>query len=312
MDPTRVGLMVSDPLGSVRVRVPAKINLDLSVGALRADGFHPVHTVFQAVSLFDELLVRPAERSSLVVTGLQAGVPLDGSNLVLQAAQALAARLGRPDSGVQIELHKRIPVAGGMAGGSADAAAALVACAALWQSDITREQLLDVAAELGSDVPFALLGGTAVGAGRGELVTSVLARGRFHWVLVPAGQGLSAAAVYTEFDRLTQDRILVEPAVSDRLMQALRSGNATVLGSALRNDLQAAACSLRPELGELLALGKSCGALAGVVSGSGPTVAFLVRDHEHGLDLSVALAASGVAEILRVHGPVSGAKIYQE
>jgi 4-diphosphocytidyl-2-C-methyl-D-erythritol kinase len=316
--------MAGDPTDSVSVRVPAKINLDLSIGPRASDGFHPLHTVFHAVSLYDDLTIRavpaadgaqPPGGVSIEVTGLGSDlVPLDETNLAVRAVRLLARRVGReyatacPD--LHLTLHKGIPVAGGMAGGSADAAAALVACDALWGSGLPREELIDLAADLGSDVAFALVGGTAVGSGRGERITSALARGQYHWVLVPSADGLSTAAVYAEHDRLTRGRAATSPRVGDAVMQALRGADAPALGRALRNDLQDAACSLRPELADLLDLGIEYGALGGVVSGSGPTVAFLVRDHEQALDLSVALAASGSCPaVLRAHGPVPGARV---
>ncbi len=303
--------MSGDRTGSVSVRAPAKINLDLSVGARGADGFHPLGTVFHAVSLFDDLTVTPADDGiTLEVTGDHLdGVPLDDTNLAVRAAR-LVARRGGVDSGAHLLLHKGIPVAGGMAGGSADAAAALVACDAAWRTCLDRNELLELAAELGSDVAFALVGGTAIGSGRGEQITPALARGQYHWVLALSDEGLSTPDVYAEFDRLTATRALAEPRVDDSVMTALRRGDSVALGKALRNDLQAAACSLRPDLGDLLDVGLEFGALGGVVSGSGPTVAFLVRDNEHALDLSVALTASGACEVVRrVHGPVHGARV---
>lgn len=295
---------------SVSVRAPAKINLHLSVGALGADGFHPVSTVYHAVSLFDDLTATPVgDGISVQLAGDIAGVPVDDDNLAVRAAR-LVARRGGVDAGAHLLLHKGIPVAGGMAGGSADAAAALVACDAAWRTCLDRSELLELAAELGSDVAFALVGGTAIGSGRGEQITPALARGQYHWVLALSAQGLSTPAVYAEYDRLTAGRVLAEPRVDDDVMQALRSGDAAALGHALHNDLQAAACSLRPDLGDVLDVGLEYGALGGVVSGSGPTVAFLVRDHEHALDLSVALTASGACDtVKRAHGPVHGARV---
>ncbi len=296
----------------VSVRVPAKINLALAVGRLEDDGYHQVATVFHAVSLFDELTVTPTDSDEvrLEVEGEHlVGVPTDATNLAVRAARLLAQRAG-VRGGADLLLHKGIPVAGGMAGGSADAAAALVGCDAAWRTCLPRSELAALAAELGSDVPFGLVGGTAVGSGRGEELTPALARGEHHWVLALSGTGLSTPEVYAEFDRLTAGRVSAEPRVSDELMQALRRGDATALGAALSNDLQAAAFSLRPELSDLADVGIEYGALGAVVSGSGPTVAFLVRDHDHGLDLSVALTASGACDVVkRAHGPVHGARV---
>jgi 4-diphosphocytidyl-2-C-methyl-D-erythritol kinase len=303
--------MPGDRSDSVSVRAPAKINLDLSVGALGDDGFHPVHTVYHAVSVFDDVTVTATGSGlELEITGDHVeGVPTDASNLVLRAAQ-LVARRGGVQGGAHILLHKGIPVAGGLAGGSADAAAALVACDAAWRTGLDRSELLELASQLGADVAFALVGGTAIGAGRGEQITPALARGQYHWVLALSQDGLSTPAVYAEYDRLTAGRALPEPRVGDGVMQALRSGDCQALGKALHNDLQPATFSLRPDLGDLLEVGLEYGALGGIVSGSGPTLAFLVRDHEHALDLSVALTASGACEVVkRAHGPVHGARV---
>ena len=297
---------------SVSVRTPAKINLGLSVGRLEDDGYHRVATVFHAVSLFDELTVTPTDSGNITVTlegECVAGVPTDETNLAVRAARMVAESAG-VRGGANLLLHKAIPVAGGMAGGSADAAAALVACDAAWHTALSRTDLLALAAELGSDVAFALVGGTAVGSGRGEQLTPALARGQYHWVLALSDDGLSTPEVYAEFDRLGAGRASAEPRVSDQLMQALRRGDAAALGAALCNDLQAAAFSLRPDLSDLADVGREYGALGSVVSGSGPTVAFLVADHEQGLDLSVALTASGACQVVkRAHGPVHGARV---
>lgn len=303
--------MSEDRSTSVVVRVPAKINLDLAVGALNPDGYHSVDTIYHAVSLFDELTVTPSMGGiTLTLTGdYTDGVPADASNLAVRAATLLARHAGIA-AGADLVLYKDIPVAGGMAGGSADAAAALVGCDAVWHTGLDRAELLTLAAELGADVAFALVGGTAIGTGRGEQISPALARGQYHWVLALSEEGLSTPAVYAEFDRRAVGRAHAEPRVSDAVMQALRSGDSAALGSALRNDLQGAACSLRPDLSDLIDVGLEYGALGGIVSGSGPTVAFLVRDHEQALDLSVALTASGACErVRRAHGPVHGARI---
>ena len=297
---------------SVTVRVPAKVNLQLSVGPVRRDGYHELATVFQAVSLFDEIVARvPASPGvTLTVSGEGEGeLPLDDGNLAYRAALLLADHAGI-EPAVDLHVHKAIPIAGGMAGGSADAAAALLACDALWRQDTPREELMALASELGSDVPFALHGGTAIGTGRGEQLTSVLSRGSFHWVFALADGGLSTPAVYAECDRLRAGRSVPDPYVSDMLMQAVRAGDPVLLGKALHNDLQPAAISLRPALGQVLEVGEDFGALGGLVSGSGPTCAFVARDEEHALDLAVALSASGVCRtVRRAAGPVVGARV---
>ncbi|MDN5764133.1 MAG: 4-(cytidine 5'-diphospho)-2-C-methyl-D-erythritol kinase [Microlunatus sp.] len=296
----------------VRVRVPAKINLTLKVGAPRPDGFHPLATVYQAVSLFDEVIASWDDpgQFSIVHSGEGAGeVPVDDRNLAVRAAKLLAERHGDGlPLGVALSIHKAIPVAGGLAGGSSNGAAALLACATLWALDLSDEQLLVLAAELGSDVPFALVGGTALGSGRGEQVAPVLGRGSYHWVLGFGRKGLSTPAVYRTYDDLQPHA--PPPEVSDELMAALRSGDAERLGPALDNDLQPAALRLQPQLRQTLETGLEYGALGAVVSGSGPTVAFLVRSEAAAVDLCVALTADGVVRTARtVTGPVSGARL---
>ncbi len=300
---------------AVTVRVPAKVNLGLAVGPPGADGYHEVATVFHAVSLHDEVVAELAPEGSGVQVALvgdvteTAGVPAGADNLAARAAVALGKRCSRrPD--VRLTLRKGIPVAGGMAGGSADAAGALVACDALWGTRIDRHLLHEVASELGADVPFALTGGTAVGTGRGERLTSALARGTYSWVLALAADGLSTPEVYRELDRLRDGSPVGPPAVSDALMAALRRGDAEALGAALANDLERAAVSLRPGLGDTLEVGLDAGALGAVVSGSGPTCVFLVRDPDQGLDVAVSLTASGSCRgVRRVTGPVPGARL---
>jgi 4-diphosphocytidyl-2-C-methyl-D-erythritol kinase len=292
----------------VTVRAPGKVNLQLSVGARRPDGYHDLATVFHAVSIYDEVVARPGDGVTLDVEGDDA-VPRGGANLAYRAAVALAERAGVP-ADIALHLRKGIPVAAGMAGGSADAAAALVACDAVWGLRLNRADLLEVAAGLGSDVPFALVGGTAVGLGRGEQVTPALTRGTFHWVFAVAEGELPTAAVYAEIDRIRAGRRVAVPVVSEDVMSALRAGDAPTLGRALSNDLQPAASNLRHRLRLTLDVGEECGALGAIVSGSGPTCAFLVRDAEHGLDVAVGLSAAGVARsVLRATGPVPGARV---
>jgi 4-diphosphocytidyl-2-C-methyl-D-erythritol kinase len=295
---------------AVTVRVPAKVNLYLGVGARRADGFHDLVTVYQALSLTDEVTIDPADRLSIVVHGEGAAdVPTDETNLAARAVGALAARVGVPPA-VRVTIRKGIPVAGGMAGGSADAAAALVGCDILWGSQLGRDELATVAATLGSDVPFALYGGTALGTGRGEHVTPVLARGTYHWVLAVAGDGLATPAVYERLDRLRGDRILPAPAAPRPLLAALRAGDPAALGRALANDLQPAALSLRPGLRRVLQAAADLAVPGVVVSGSGPTVALLARSDGHAVDVTAALAGAGVCRsVRRVHAPVPGAQV---
>ncbi|MFJ3903308.1 4-(cytidine 5'-diphospho)-2-C-methyl-D-erythritol kinase [Streptomyces sp. NPDC090025] len=294
----------------VTVRVPAKVNAQLAVGAARPDGFHDLANVFLAVSLYDEVTATPAETLTVTCEGPDAGqVPLDRSNLAARAAELLAARHGiAPD--VHLHIAKDIPVAGGMAGGSADGAAALLACDALWGLGTPRAELLEICAELGSDVPFSLVGGAALGVGRGEKLTGLPVGGTFHWVFAVADGGLSTPAVYGEFDRLTAGVDVPEPVASPALLDALAAGDTTALAAALANDLQAAAVSLRPSLTATLAAGTGAGALAALVSGSGPTTAFLVKDAEAAEQVAAALIASGTCRTARVAtSPAAGATI---
>jgi 4-diphosphocytidyl-2-C-methyl-D-erythritol kinase len=268
-------------LNSVTVRVPAKVNLQLSVGPRESDGYHNLVSVFQAVSIFDEVTLTKSHEGSGVtisITGEQThGVPEDDSNLAVKAAKLIGEKFDF-DVDVHIEVKKSIPVAGGMAGGSADAAGTLVAMDALYRLDATREELLALGAELGSDVPFMISGGTAVGTGRGDQLTAALSRGTYHWVLALSTHGLSTPAVYAECDRLRAELEIVEPQTHEGLMQALLAADSPAVGKSLVNDLQAAACSLRPALRLVLDVGQEYGALGAIVSGSGPTVAFLVAD----------------------------------
>ncbi len=301
------------PVKSVTVRVPAKVNLQLSVGPREADGFHNVVTVYQAISIFDDITVTFTEAKtgvSISVTGDQThGVPTDENNLAAKAI-ALLSKEYDLDIDVHVEIKKSIPVAGGMAGGSADAAATIVAIDYLYSLGMSREEMSEIAAQLGSDVPFMLSGGTAIGTGHGEMLTAALSRGTYHWVFALSSVGLSTPAVYSECDRLRSELQIAEPQTNELLMQALLAADPKAVGAHLVNDLQAAACSLRPALRLVLDVGQEYGALGALVSGSGPTVAFLVADEEAGLDLAVALTSSGVVgSVARAYGPVAGAKV---
>ncbi len=314
----------------VTARVPAKVNLQLAVGPPRADGYHDLVTVFHAVSLFDQVTVKPAARDAVTVTGEDADrVPAGQDNLALRAVAALRAAV--PDGGpgtpeVQVTIAKRIPVAAGLAGGSADAAAALIACNELWATGLTQRQLCEVGATVGSDVAFALLGGTAVGRGRGEQLTPALVPAtQYHWVLAFADGQLATPEVFTALDRLRGERgdgqspraggpRRVGPRemaqLDAALMSALRAGDARLVGSRLSNDLQPAAVSLFPPLRKTLAAGLELGALGAVVAGSGPTCVFLAANAERALELAVAMSGAGVCRsVARVTGPAPGAAV---
>ncbi len=306
----------------VTVRVPGKVNLHLAVGDLRWDGYHELVSVLQAVSMTDEVTVAATDEPGVQVYGEGAAtVPTDCRNLAWRAVLLLAEHVGRQPA-VRVVLRKVIPVAGGMAGGSADAAGTLVALAGLWRLDLSREELAGLAAELGSDVPFALCGGTALGTGRGESLVPVLTRHTFHWVIALDRGGLSTADVYRELDRLRQGAPLGSPPPGpstqrfgdvEPLLEALASGDPRQLALLLSNDLQAAAVSLRPALRRTLRAGVDAGALVGIVSGSGPTCAFLCIDADAAVRVAAELAGAGVCRTVRVaSGPVPGARIVEE
>ncbi|WP_405485882.1 4-(cytidine 5'-diphospho)-2-C-methyl-D-erythritol kinase [Nocardia sp. NBC_00511] len=293
----------------VVVRAPSKVNLHLGVGDLREDGYHDLTTVFQALSLSDDVELAPAAALRVTVTGEGAAdVPTDDGNLVWRVAVRLADMIERPAL-VEMAIAKGIPVAGGMAGGSADAAAALVGLNDLWEIGMGRAEMLEIAAEFGSDVPFSLHGGTALGHGRGEQLLPVLSRSTFHWVLALAKGGLSTPEVFRELDRLREAGDPPRLGTPEDLLHALASGDAKQLAPLLGNDLQAAALSLKPELRRTLRAGTSAGALAGIVSGSGPTCAFLCESEEAAVTVAAELAGAGVCRSVRTaHGPVPGAR----
>ncbi|MCU1424447.1 MAG: 4-(cytidine 5-diphospho)-2-C-methyl-D-erythritol kinase [Microbacteriaceae bacterium] len=308
-------MTTSDVSPVVHARAPGKINVFLKVGSLLGDGYHDVAIAYQAVSLYEDVRARHADDFSVEVSGTVdlSRVPTDASNIALKAAQLLARTTGYR-GGVRLHIDKHVPVTGGMGGGSADAAATLLACDALWATQVPRETMLDLARQLGADVPFALTGGTAIGTGRGDRLSPALAKGQFQWVLALAEFGLSTPAVYSELDkhrdRHAQDIFpaTTTPTVHPDVLQALRAGDPRMLAESLHNDLQAPALHLQPALTEVLELGERSGALAGIVSGSGPTVAFLTADLDSALELQIALSAARLT-VVRATGPVHGARI---
>ncbi len=302
----------------VHARAPGKVNVFLKVGAVMEDGYHDLATAYQAVSLFEEVRATPASDFSVEFSGSidTSGLSTGGSNLAIKAARALARKAGYRN-GVHLEIEKNVPIAGGMGGGSADAAATLLACDALWGTSATKDELLAIAATLGADVPFSFTGGTAIGTGRGDRLSPALAKGKFQWVLALADFGMSTPGVYEELDR-HRDRHAQDifpapqqPSVDANVLQALRAGDPHMLADVLHNDLQAPALHLVPGLGKVLQLGEENGALAGILSGSGPTVAFLVADGDSALELQVALSASRL-RVVRATGPVHGARLIHD
>ncbi len=291
----------SDPAANaaaVSVSAPGKVNLFLALGAARPDGYHPLNTVFAQIGLSETVTVTPlpaltttaaqpgsaptsqtgSPRIELALTRPDSNVPLDHTNLAYRAAQAVAqqaAQRGLDTPDVHILLDKAVPVAGGMAGGSADAAATLKACNEFWQVGLSLEELAQLGAQLGADVPFGLYGGVALGTGRGDLIEPLKAApGPYYWTFALQDKGLSTAAVFKHFDATVQ----APPAADmppEQLLAALETGDVAEVSRHIRNDLQATAIELRPELGQLIDLAERAGALVAMVSGSGPTVAAL-------------------------------------
>lgn len=333
----------SEFFGHVTATAPGKVNLSLQVGPLRADGYHELATLFYAVSLYEEVVAAPRGDEAITVqlsersafTGVErpdpesgepvtVQIPLDERNLAYQAAELLrktlrerdAATLSfpgteRPIYGVDLTITKNVPIAGGMGGGSADAAATLVACSALWEAGLTKEQLAELGAQLGADVPFAILGGAAVGKGAGENLSPLLVRGELHLVIVPATTGLSTPEVYRKLDTMRDAAgITAEAAELDSdLMRAACAGEAELVATLMSNDLQAPAVAMLPELDDMMDAGLSEGALQGIVSGSGPTVVFLARDASAASQLATGLEERLDVWAIPVSGPAPGARL---
>jgi len=298
---------------SVTVRAAAKINLRLAVGPPREDGFHPLLTVYQAISLYDDVTVSDADAWSVAVepTGDLdcSGAPLDGSNIAVRAGRLLSTHHGVRRAAA-IRIAKGIPVAGGLAGGSADAAAALVALDRLWDLNTTDEDLLRLAAELGSDVPFALIGGTARGTGRGEVVEQIDDPGTWWWVVVPNATGMSTPEVYREFDRLYPGLLSHHHLRVHDMPGILRTRDFRLLGRNLENDLQPAALSLRPDL-EQTDLDLFEARAFRLLSGSGPTFLGLVETQERAHEVCEHMLDRGYRDIRVATGPVAGAHVVE-
>lgn len=285
---------------TVRASAPGKINVFLGVGAVMDDGYHEVASAYQALTLGDTVTARPAEDFRMTATHPVSGeeLPVPAGALSLRAAKALAKR-ARFRGGVHLHVDKMLPISGGLGGGSANAAAALLACQELWGTELPRDTMAALAARIGADVPFALRGGSAIGTGRGDQLSPVLATGVFHWVIVLCTQGLSTVSAYRALDahRVKHARD-IEPAaqtpvVPAEVLHAIRAGDPDQLAAAMHNELQAAVLSMRPELSRVIECGEVAGALAGMVVGSGPSVAFLVADAEHAAEVSDELRAFG-------------------
>lgn len=299
-----------------------KINLHLGVGAAREDGYHDLVTVFQSVDTHDTVTLREDEYDFPRVDGsaavslecdsrVRGEVPEDPGNLAWRAFDLVvddyADRHGaRELPPVSIRLDKRIPVAGGMAGGSADAAGALVALNKLWDLGFGADELERIAADLGSDVPFALKGSVAHGQGRGELLEAVQVASVHAWVFLTRSDGLSTPAVFREFDRLNPQA--GDPAPTTDLRAALESGSIDDIGAAMVNDLEEPAASLNPELGQMLGQLRADG-LHAILSGSGPTIAVLTDpDSLHAIAQQLA-ARYPHTTVLAACGPAAGAHV---
>ena len=230
----------------LRLRVPCKINLYLEVVGRRPDGYHELRTVMQAVSLFDELELAPREDAAITLACSDPGVPSGEDNLVLRAARLLQGRRG-VRQGADVVLRKTIPIGGGLGGGSADAAIALLGLANLWGLEAGREELTELAAAVGSDVAFFLSGGTALCEGRGERVRRVPCGAEFHYVLVAPPCSVSTRAVYAALP----GGLTSQADTSTKVLDAVGCGDSAALGRCLRNDLQSAALGLHGQLREL-------------------------------------------------------------
>jgi len=299
-------------MARVTVRAPGKINLALHVGPREASGYHDLLSVFHAVDVWETLTAEDASEFSLTVSGdvVLDEIPLDENNLVIKAARAVQ-RLCGFEGAAAFHVDKQVTVGGGMAGGSADAAAALIAVDALWGTKLSQVQLLELAAELGSDVPFSLEGYTQIGRGRGHLLEPIDSL-PFYWVIVPQTLHLSTPLVYSTLDVMRGESApAVPPAPSRGLLDALFAGDAHELAGELVNDLAAPAISLAPQIESVLETGANLGALAGMVSGSGPTCVFLTKDAEHQARLSDGFEAAGIYA-LSASSPARGAHLLRD
>lgn len=298
---------------------PGKINVFFQVGSLQSNGYHDVASLYQAVNLLEVVTVSESKTWEVSTTGSLsaeqlAEIPTDERNLVVKAALALAevAGISNPKP-MRFDIRKRIPVAGGMAGGSADAAAALIAINDSWCLGLAKERIFEVGSGLGADVPFSLLGGSAIGTGTGTDLLSVESV-QLNWVIAISPGTLSTPAVFHKLDSMRVEMgedptQLREPRVPDELLASLKIG-ATEVAKYMHNDLESAAIQLAPELTKTIDLGIRLGALRAMVSGSGPTIAMLCSDQEAAVRLASDLRQRGLNAIA-CHGPVAGATILE-
>lgn len=286
---------MSETALSVTATAPAKINLALYVGSPDISGFHPLLSAFQAINLFDSITVHPAAQMNITCRAPfnTSSVPLDETNIVWKA-HALISAHSASGGPVRIDIDKTIPVAGGMAGGSADGAASLIALNELWQAGCPVETLFELARQLGSDVPFSLVGGAAIGRGRGDVLQPFATDRPLHVVVVTSGIQLSTPLVYATLDAMRgEQKVAVPDALPDEFLTAWRLADAHALAPLLHNDLEPVALSLEPSLGAVMEAVSAAGALRALVSGSGPTVVGLAESEAHAVAVAQALTTQG-------------------
>jgi 4-diphosphocytidyl-2-C-methyl-D-erythritol kinase len=284
----------------ITASAPGKINLYFAVGPKLENGYHEVCSVYLALNLREEVSVTKATDLKIGVSGTinnLESVPTDESNLVVKAAKLVT------EETLSFGIQKQVPIAGGMGGGSADAAASLMATSELFGTELPANSVA-----LGADVPFALMGGVALGTGVGENLTPLPMHGKLHIVLIPSEGQLSTPVVYNHLDELRESAALVPdsaPTEPTELIEALKHGHVEEVAKHAHNDLQWAALSLKPELQDTIDRAKAAGALAAMVSGSGPTVFAIAKDEISANKIATEFGGSAIVTT----GPSAGAKI---
>ncbi|KAE8316457.1 4-diphosphocytidyl-2-C-methyl-D-erythritol kinase [Aspergillus transmontanensis] len=280
----------------ITLQIPAKLNLYLHAGALRQDGYHDITMVYQAISLYDTMTISPSQdpqEFTMTVSGMDSDrIPADARNLVIKAAKRLADFSGISHQALHFDLVKSIPTEAGLGGGSADAAAALVGCNHIWKTGLDNEQLMDIGAHIGEDVPFFIRGLVGIGTGYHQPVIPVdvdtESMRTWHWVLGIMPRGLSTKLVFERSDN-TPFRHLTPY---------------------LNNNLQEAAEELDPDIGVALRMGREVGAIVSLMAGSGTTCLFLAGDEEHAERLAGELSDRNIfRKVVRAVGPVEGVRL---